>query len=184
MPDAALLDAYQSVLDGFVTRGAAIANIIADRIEQATNAEIPALARTFDCVTRGVRRTILLIKHLADVAAGAVHARTAARKRIYRDVTDSIAAEYLATRRPDPDRAEALRVELVERLESFDLGPDLDVDIAHRRVEDIIYDIRRDMGLANQPGFPKWPRRTPDDLAEILALAQSAPKPSPRLAER
>ena len=184
MPDAAApQNDYQSVLDGFVTQGAAIAAAIAACAKQAAPAQLPSLASAFDRVTRGVRRTILLIDHRARAATAAGQARIAARKRIYRDVTDAIAAECLATKRPDPERAEALRVELVERLESFDLGPDLDIEITRRRIEEIIHEIRRDLGLANQPGMPKWPRRTPDDVADILALARAVPQPPPRLAE-
>ena len=169
--EATPLDAYQAVLDGFVHQGAAIAKAVAAAIERATPAEIPALAATYERITRVVRRTILLIDHRARAVTAAIQTRVAARKRIFRDVTDAIAAERLT-----PERADALRVELVERLEAFDLAPDLDHEIANRPVEDIIRDIRRDMGLANRIGAPKWPRRTPDDVADILTLAHRQPQ--------
>ncbi len=101
--------------------------------------------------------------------------RTAARKRIIRDVEDTI------QRKTKDDEAERLHAELLERLDA----PDLDDDIDHRPVAEIIEDICRDLGIANYPGAHPWKRRTPADIAILAdraanttsARARAAPSP-------
>ena len=173
-PDPAQPDTahFQRILAALIDRTAATAHKLADRIdaETTTPAEIARLAAALERVATIVRRSIVLSIHLTKTAEQAAATRTAARIRIIREISDTIARENLA-----PDRAETLRVELVERLDAPDLAPHMDREIAFRPVADIILDLKRDMGLGRLPGTPKWPRRTPDDIADLLARAYAPP---------
>ena len=96
--------------------------------------------------------------------------RSAARRRIIRGVEDMIQQEF------DGTEADSLRSELVERLDS----PDLDDDIEHRPIADIIKDICHDFGLDTWLGNHPWQRRTPEDikiLCERAARTGSDPPP-------
>ncbi len=165
---------YQRVLAAMVDLGAAVAQKLATRIDDATPAEAVALADAFERVARVVRRTILLSVHLDKAAEKATATRATARARIIREVSDAIDRQGLS-----PAKAETLHVELVERLDAPDLAPGLDREIDTRQIPDIILDLKRDMGLANLPGTPPWPRRTPDDIADLLTRAQKATQPWP-----
>lgn len=165
---------YQRVLAAMVDLGAAVAQKLATRIDDATPAEAVDLADAFERVARVVRRTILLSVHLDKAAEKAAATRATARARIIREVSDAIDRQGLS-----PAKAETLRVELVERLDAPDLAPGLDREIDTRQIPDIILDLKRDMGLANLPGTPPWPRRTPDDIADLLTRAQKAIQPWP-----
>ncbi len=129
----------------------------------------------FDRIARAIRRTVALARHIAEPAAPAQHPdrarqRVAARTRIIRDVEDAI------QRSTRGDAAETLHAELVERLD----GPDLDADILHRPVDDIIADICRDLGIAAPPGARPWKRRTPADIQSLAALANRTPQAAAR----
>jgi hypothetical protein len=114
-------------------------------------------AKAYDLASRAVRRTILLAQHLDEAPK-----RDAARKRILREVEDAI------NRCPsDPVDKQELEAELRERLDS----PDLDDEIGHRPVPDIIKDICRDLGLGVTLGIGYGKRRTPEDIATLGALA-------------
>ena len=133
-----------------------------------------AIAAAFDGASRNVRRCIALARSLDRPAPNPSPTRTAARKRILRAVEDAI---HRATDGPSTDSradADVLRAErqaeLLDRLDS----PDLDEDLTHRPIPDIIADLCRDLGLAAQPGQP-WPRRTPADIALLRARAASHP---------
>ena len=136
-----------------------------------------AIAAAFDGASRNVRRCIALARSLDRPAPNPSPTRTAARKRILRAVEDAI---HRATPGPDgpntDSRADAdvlraeRQAELLDRLD----GPDLDEDLTHRPIPDIIADLCRDLGLAAQPGQP-WPRRTPADIALLRARAGSPP---------
>ena len=165
---------YQRVLAAMVDLGAAIAQKLATRIDDAPPAEAADLAAAFECVARVVRRTILLSIHLDKAAEKAAALRATARARIIREVSDAIARNGL----PEAE-AETLRVELVERLDAPDLAPELDREILARPIPDIILDLKRDMGLAFLAGRPPWPRRTPDDVADLLLRAQKPTQPWP-----
>ena len=165
---------YQRVLAAMVDLAAAVAQKLAARIDDATPAEATDLAGAFERVARVVRRTILLSVHLDKAAEKAAATRTTARARIIREVSDAIDRQKLPA-----DKAETLRVELVERLDAPDLAPALDHEILARPLPDIILEFKRDMGLAHIPGTPPWPRRTPDDLADLLARAQRPTQPWP-----
>ena len=145
-------------------------------------AALASLAAAFDQVARAVRRCILLAQALdkpAQPARDPARERAAARKRILREVEDLIQRPHHDTERDcDGPGAEALRVELHERLDA----PDLDDDIASRPVADIIKDIRRDLGLGALPGTRPFQRRTPADVAQLCTRAaapSAAHRPGP-----
>ena len=127
----------------------------------------------YDRITRGMRRAILIARHLdaprPQRQPTAAEHRKAARQRIIRTVEDAI------QRDADEYEAAALNAELDERLDS----PDLEDDIAGRPIADIIAEICRDFGLAHVPGNHPWKRRTPADIADLNARA-AAPCTQPR----
>ncbi len=145
------------------------------------------LAAAFDRIARAVRRSIALARSLADPVPPArdpAQHRAAVRKRILREVEDVIqrtvpgfgqaASDDAASAKfgvnaadADDDSAEALTTELHDRLDA----PDLDDDISHRPVADVITEICRDLGLAALPGAHPWKRRTPRDLEQLCARA-------------
>ena len=131
-------------------------------------AKLAAAVTAFDTTARSIRRTILLAQRLDEPRRTAAHQRAAARRRILREVEDSIEREARAYEQ------DHLRAELHERLDS----PDILEDIGDRPVEDIIKDICRDLGLANIHGARPWPRRTPADIAALCARA-AEPQPAP-----
>ena len=124
----------------------------------------------FDRTARCVRRTVLLLRHaarpLAQREGSSVSHRTAARKRILRAVQDTIGREA-----ETGEQAERLNGELLERMESLEL----DDDIAHSPLSDIILDIARDLGLAAQAGLPPAVRRRTADVAALCAWAAAPP---------
>ena len=129
------------------------------------------VSREFDRVTRGVRRSIILAQRIQDPVAARAEAdpaqhRILARKRILRVVEDEIHDKF------DGETAEAMRQELLERLDS----PELEDDIDTRPIDEIIIDIRRDLDTAGTPGFRHaWKRRTPDDVANLHGVAATTP---------
>ena len=188
---------YRDTLHTLIGFGANVARLLHDQaVQQAAAPATPnpaqppptpqpapppnpllAIAAAFDGASRNVRRCIALARSLDRPAPNPAPTRTAARKRILRAVEDAI---HRAT--PDPEAhntdghadADVLRnerqAELLDRLDS----PDLDDDLTHRPVPDIIADLCRDLGLAAQPGQP-WPRRTPADIALLRARAATHP---------
>ena len=145
------------------------------------------VSREFDRVTRGVRRSIILAQRIQDPVAARAEAdpaqhRILARKRILRVVEDEIHDKF------DGETAEAMRQELLERLDS----PELEDDIDTRPIDEIIIDIRRDLDTAGTPGFRHaWKRRTPDDVANLHGVAATTPSgtrparpPAPRLVRK
>jgi hypothetical protein len=137
-------------------------------VEIAARLSEPAPDFTVSCtrVSRSVRRSVMLADRLskpakAQAAEDPAKTTIAARKQIIRAVEDSIAHDAPA------DAAERLQSEFLERLDS----PELEEEIAARRVIDIVTDIRRDLGLAGEPGQRPWKRRTPQDVALLCARA-------------
>ena len=128
----------------------------------STPTALVSLAAAFDQVARAVRRCIALARSLDAAPPDPTRHRTAARKRILREVEDTIQRTH-----NEGDAAERLNAELRERLDA----PDLDGDIANRPVADIIQDICRDLGLGAAPGTRPFKRRTPADLARLHARA-------------
>ena len=149
-------DTFDQSLEELVDIGMHIAREIKDRAKDTPPAE---LAEAFERVSRAVRRTILLAQKRAE----APRARAAARRQLIRNVEDEI------TTHAKPAEADSLRHEFAERLDA----PELDDDIADRPILDIVNEICRDLGLANIPFAPPWPRRNPQDVANIATRANA-----------
>ena len=196
--------AYRAVLDGLITIGADFARLLhaqataqaqaaqPDASAQSAAADAPApapealinLSAAFDQIARAIRRSIILARSLdlpVPPARDPAVQRTAARKRIIREVEDRIGRATDA----DPNRdteanAADLHAELRDRLDA----PDLDDDITTRPVAEIITEICRDLGLASPPGIQPWQRRTPADVADLHARAAAPTRSCQPSAER
>jgi hypothetical protein len=151
----------QDLLDDLSHLGHRLVRLAVDQAEAGT---IPLAQATlgYDRVCRNIRRNMLMIRELAKPIK--TTDRVAARKRILREVEDSIQCNA------DEPAAETLHEELLDRLDTLDLEDELDA----RPVADIIKDIVRDLGLAHIPGTHPWKRRTPADVAELAARAQQS----------
>ena len=145
-----------------ITLGVSLAQHIHDRATTEPGTDLAEASKAFERVSRGTRRAILLARKLSEPPR-----RVAARKQIIRAVEDTIQRDI-----EEPDEAETLRAELMDRLDSLDL----EEDIGSRPVEAIITDIIRDFGLAHMPGTHPWKRRTPADIAELHACAAAPPR--------
>ena len=152
----------QKVLINCVDFGEQLAQLA---VTQATAATLPVdkASIAYHRTTRSIRLSVWLIRKLAEPAKSVD--RVAARKRILRVLQDNI--QRHADDAEATDDAETLNEELRERLET----EDLEDEIGDRTVEDIITDIIRDLGLAAVPGNHPWKRRTPADIAELVAHA-------------
>ena len=103
--------------------------------------------------------------------------RLAARKRIIREVEDTIQRR---TEGPEAQaQAESLNAELAERLDA----PDLDDDLDQLPIADIIASICRDLGIAHHLGTHPWKRRTPRDVRDLCARAAHPRMAQPRMAQ-
>ncbi len=186
-------DHYRRVLREMVDLGAGLLRMVHQEAQQADAARLAAakpsydpstfpaaksasdLAAAYDIIFRSMRRAILLDGKLAEQPKPpSAQQRIAARKRIIRDVEDII------QRKAPDDQAEILRAELVERMDSADL----DDEIAHRTIPEIVTDICRDFGIAGLSGGHPWKRRMPHDIAVLRARAEklAAARPSAELA--
>ena len=211
-PHDADAQGYRQVLHDLIAMGTDLARFlhaqaaahaaqqaVAHPTQQATNTQQPTQAQpapasdalitvtlAFDRTARAVRRGILLARSLAipvpPTRDPAQH-RAAARRRIIREVEDTIQR----TANDGRDGPETLQAELRDRLDA----PDLDDDIGTRPTPDIITEICRDLGLAAPPGGARpWKRRTPQDIAQLCAIAAAAPSgtrqpgPEPQTLER
>ena len=177
MPEAAtpteLDQAHQRALAMLVDIGTSLA------IECKTPTQsAPLHTRTlaFARVAEAIRRTILLSQHIAHratqaaqtaaaEAAAAKSKRDTARKQVIRAVEDTI------ERDAHPADAQALRRELLERIDA----PEFADDLAQRTPAQLIAELCRDMALANLPGNNPAPRRTPEAIARLCAQAAAAP---------
>ena len=172
---------YLRVLHELIDMGTDIARQIHQQSKSPATASEPGtdekpapdVTVAFDRITRTIRRTIVLAHKLSEPAKPpadrdpAQH-RSAARRRIIRGVEDMIQQEF------DGTEADALRSELVERLDS----PDLDDDIENRPIADIIKDICHDFGLDTWRGNHPWERRTPEDIKILCARAEMPRAPA------
>jgi hypothetical protein len=157
---------HRAILDDLIDLGADFARDIREQARTQPDA-IPELATAFDQVTRGVRRAILLAQHLDTPPKQATVNRTLTRKKIIRRVEDDIGGVA-----DSPEHAESLREALRERMDE----PDLDDDIANRPVGEVLDEIIRDLGMADDCGMNLWLPRGP---AELAALRELAAKPTP-----
>ena len=140
----------------------------------SANDQFPDPTLAFDRISRCIRRTILLAKKLPGLgdergrepnAENPTLRRIASRKRILRQVEDVI------QRNARPEHLDTLQVELRERLDS----PDLEDDIDHRPLPDIVADICRDLRVAI-PYANNYKRRTPAHVADLRDQAAALPK--------
>jgi hypothetical protein len=189
---------YRHVLHDLIDMGAGLARLLHQQATAAAQAApqgpapLPApppapdalisIAAAFDRIARAVRRSIALARSLANPVPPArdpAQHRATVRKRILREVEDTIqrtapGSDNAAFDDVDADvdeaSAEALTAELYDRLDA----PDLDDDISHRPVADIITEICRDLGLAALSGAHPWKRRTPQDLEQLCARAAAS----------
>ncbi len=140
--------------------------------EHPDAAPAPDPTVAFDRISRAIRHSIILARKLGEPAQApgrqAASARTAARRRIIRDVEDAI------QRSAEDDEADTLHAEFLDRPDA----PDLDDEIDDRAVAEIIADICRDLGLAAQPRAHPWKGRTPEDIAALCARA-ATPRAAP-----
>jgi hypothetical protein len=115
-----------------------------------------------DRMGRTVRRTVMLIEKLLKPVKEAAERKEAARKRVVRAVENSIERDA-----PDED-VERLQAEFQDRMDR----PDIEDDFGDRPVEEIIAEIRQDLGIAAaQIGGRPWKRRTPGDVALLCKRA-------------
>ena len=188
-PDQPAEDAqyYRRILHDLIDMGADLAHLVHQQAKaQAQTPEptrdpaaepAPDLALAFDRIARTIRRTIALARKLAEPlpappATKPTQDRNLARRRIIRDVEDTI------QRKANGTHAESLHDELFVRLDA----PDLEDDIDHRPITDIIEDICRDLGLAAMPGTHPWKRRTPEDIKTLCGRAAASSPVAPRAA--
>jgi hypothetical protein len=123
----------------------------------------PDFTVPFERMSRSARYSVMLSEKLMQPvkAPAAGHSRVAVRKQIIRAVEDSIEGDA------QEEAVERLRAEFLERLDSAELED----EIEGRPAEDIIDDIRRDLGIAERAGGRRWKRRTPVDVALLCARA-------------
>ena len=172
MTDAPATTPQQDMLDDLARLGHRLARLV---VEQAEAGAMPAITAStaFDRVGRNIRRNLWLARKLGEPLK--TTSRVAARKQIIRTVEDVIQRDT-----EDPDDAESLREELMDRLDTSDLEDEID----HRPIDDVIADIVHDLGLATSRGTHPWKRRTPADLAELNACAAQHPREHPAASHR
>ncbi len=91
---------------------------------------------SYDRVFRAVRRGIMLAKRLSQPEP--VRKQAAARRQVARDVGNAIQSQAKS-----PKDAENLYADLRDRLDT----PDFEEDLENRPIQDIIDEIRKDLGL-------------------------------------
>ena len=134
------------------------------------DASLPARTLAYDRVALAVRRAILLCEHIAAAPAREIEAatqdakRNQVRRQIIRTVEDTIQRQA-----PRAD-APALRLELLDRIDT----PEFAEDLATRPPEQLIAELCRDLALGNLIGRRPDLRRTPDDIALLCAQAAAA----------
>ncbi len=163
---------YRAILHDLIDRGADLARQLHERSVKEPESD---LTIPFDRITRTIRRTIALARHIATNPPKARTAtertpidRTQAREKIIRGVEDAIEAR----RGPKTD-TETLYNELHERL----LDDGIERDLRNRPIQEIIEELARDLGVAHQSRAYIWKRRTPADIATLRARAATNGKP-------
>ena len=162
---------YRETLHKLITMGTEIAEthhkqaITPGEPDQQEKASI-----AFDRIARAVRRTIALAQNL-NTPKTPPQTRTAARKKIIRRVEDSIQG------RAKGPRAESLREELFDRIDTHEF----DNELATRDINEIIEEIIDDLGLSTIAGVSLWKRRTPEDIKILNEKAEAPPRtPTPK----
>ena len=163
---------YRDVLHELIEIGADLARMVQQKAKAQPDTgpeAVAEFAEAFDRIARAVRRTIGLARRVGEPVPQATGpngsadgpGNIAARKRIIREVEDTI------QRKAKGSEAESLHGELRERLDA----PDLDDDLSHLPVDQIIENICRDLGIGHLPGSHPWKRRRPEDVAALCARA-------------
>lgn len=157
---------YRAILHTLIDQAAAIATRLAATATAATTPDsaLPEAAVAFERIARTVRHTIALARQVATQPAPRSAPKPSnphARTQLIRGVEDAI-----HRKRRDCD-TEALTREFQERLED----PELELDLEGRTVEDLIEEISRDLGVAQQGRSWVWQRRTPADVRTLQARA-------------
>ena len=163
---------YRQILHDLIDRGADLAR----RLHESATAAAPTPENhpdadptiAFDRIARAIRRTIALARHIAQPPAAAKKpgpSRETARAQLIRGVEDAI------HRKSHETDAEALYTEFAERLDR----PELEFELDNRPIDEIIQEICRDLGVAQQARSYIWKRRTPEDVAALQAKANAPP---------
>ncbi len=158
---------YRAVLRDLIERGADLARQLHQRAAEHPEAD---LTIPFDRIARTIRRTIALARHIAanpPKARPPAADRTQAREKIIRGVEDAIEVKRRLT--PGTDTG-ILYNELHERLDDAAFERDLRT----RPIDDIIEELVRDLGIAQQSRPWIWKRRTPADI-DALRTRAAAP---------
>jgi hypothetical protein len=126
----------------------------------------PECAAAYNGVTRSVRQSAMLAQKLLEPAPARKADDEAARKisqrkTIIRRIEDSL------YRDAPEDQADTLHAELLERLED----PEFDDELGHRPTDEIVNEIRADLGILGSDSLDYWKRRTPADIAVLSARA-------------
>ena len=163
---------YREILNELIDMGAELARQIhkqATQHSESKPAEDPTIP--FDRIARTIRRTIALAQALDNPhrAQPGPPDRTTIRKKIIRRIEDAL---HTSVKGPE---AETLDQEFRERLDA----PEFDDEINTRPIDDIIEDIRRDLGLRARAGLFQWKRRTPQDVRTLNAQAAAPPNTEP-----
>lgn len=160
------LQADRAALEELRDLGMEMARYCVDRAKADAQDGVEAdRTPAFERVSRGVRRAIFLLQHIANLCARAEadlsrtqRDQVRARQQIIRDVEDATVS------RPKPER-DALVVELFERLDA----PEFTADLAGMTVGQASELIRRDFGLGQ---IFTHQRRTPADIEALAARAR------------
>jgi len=165
-------DAHDRVaLNELIDLGTSMARLVHRRTAELTEdcllgpREMEAATVAFDRMARCVRRTVALARRLdTPVVVRPAREWAGARTRVIRGVEDAITAGR-ETDEFDDEAAERLREDLRERLDR----PEFASDLVSKSIEEIIAEIRRDLGIvARGP----WARRTPAEIDEVGALTR------------
>ena len=158
---------HQSEIQILLDTGVAFARRLHKEVDIVAAENLPALARAFERIATAVRRTILLSEHLAKPAA--IKSQSARRTQIRKTIIRRV--EFVINKEVEPPDAAALRVELIDRLDT----PESDQDIDFRPSADIVQEILDDMGIGRLPFQSERPRRTPEDIQILNARAARRP---------
>ena len=166
---------YRAALGELIDLGTAMAGLVHRRTAELTEdcllgpREMEAASLAFECIARSVRRTVALARTLdAPVVVRPKREQAVARARVIRGVGDAIIAGC-ETGDFDAEAAERLHEDLRERLDR----PEFDDDLGSKTIDEIIEEIRRDLGIVAEG---RWARRTPAEISRIGELARPEPK--------
>jgi hypothetical protein len=160
---------YREVLHELIGMGSEIARQVHSQIavQLPNNQPTPDVTVPFERIARCIRHSIVLARKVMEPvperpAERAAYRRSAARVGIIRSVGDAILRDASDT------EAAGLRGELAERMDR----PEMDDEIDHRPIQEIIDEIRADLGIG--AGAVSRVRRTPADVAALQAWGAAA----------